>query len=605
MSPGAIAAMPCNPAVGGPGKGHLVREVDAMGGAIGAASDVAALQIRLLNTSKGPAVQALRAITDKDVYAAEMRRRLAGMSGLTLKYGHVVGLELGAGAQGFHTAILETGEALTGRAIVIATGVYMEAATVVGSEWRTGGPGDEPASRGLSGALRSLGFDVGRFKTGTSPRIDRRTVDFAELRPEPGLPVRLTFSHFWQPGGLGAAPSAAGEACWQTNTTEDTHRVIMANIHRSPLFSGEISGRGPRHCPSIEDKVVRFRDRPRHPVYLELERQGAEELYVLGMSTSLPADVQLAMLRTMPGLRRVEITTPGYAIEYDFVRPTQLYPTLEAKDREGLFFAGQVCGTSGYEEAASLGLIAGTNAARRAFGKQPVVWPRTESYAGVLADDLTTKGVTEPYRVMTARAEHRLHLRHTNADLRLTAWGARLGLVTPGQAQQVEARRKRIAELRSLLRKTTVRAGEETNALLRDIGSTPLRESTRASELLRRPEVSYAVLRGITAGLPELKFDDEHEVAADAKYGGYIRQQERQIARRRKLAGVSLPEATDYSKMAGLSALARSRLAQVRPLTLGQASRVEGVSPADLAVIEAYVHQRTGGHAPCPEGERQ
>ncbi len=589
MSPANIASMPCNPAIGGPGKGHLVREVDAMGGAIGAAADAAAVQIRLLNTSKGPAVQALRAITDKAVYAAAVRRRLEAQDGLAIRYGQVVRLAGEAG--GGYAVELDTGESLSGRAVVVATGVYMEAATVVGEQWREGGPGEEPSSRGLSAALSDLGLATGRFKTGTSPRVDRCSVDFAALRPEPGLAVRLGFSHFTAPRGAVGEGQVAGDACWQTHTTEATHAIVMANLHRSPLFCGEITGRGPRHCPSIEDKVMRFRDRPRHPVYLELERQGGRDLYVLGMSTSLPADVQLAMLRTMPGLERVDITTPGYAIEYDFIKPGQLFPTLETKREQGLFFAGQVCGTSGYEEAAALGLVAGTNAARRAAGKEPAVWPRAESYIGVLADDLTTKDVTEPYRVMTARAEHRLHLRHTNADLRLTAWACRLGLVPAECERHVAERRLRIASVRKVLKEATVRATEGVNAKLRSAGASELRSSSKAYSLLRRPEVSYQLLQEIIPELPTLTFDDQHEVGAEAKYGGYIRQQERQIAKHRRLAGTPLPASIDYLAMAGLSAVARSRLKEVRPLTLGQAARVEGVSPADLAVIEAYLHR--------------
>ncbi len=459
-----------------------------MGGAIGQVADASAMQVRLLNTSKGPAVQALRAITDKRIYAEELRLRLDRQSGLTLLLGQVVGLSLaGDGTMGTGTekgrpgnrfvVQLETGARFTGRTVVVATGVYMEAATVTGETWRSGGPGGEPSSRGLSAALHGLGLRTGRFKTGTSPRVDRNSVDLAALRPEPGLPARLTFSHVpagrahpptdrqAAAGGTGGADSAgratgcatgnsAIEVCWQTGTTEETHRIILANLHRSPLFSGEITGRGPRHCPSIEDKVVRFRDRPRHPVYLELERLGGDELYVLGMSTSLPAEVQSAMLRSMPGLQRAVITRPGYAIEYDFVQPVQLHPTLETKDLPGLFFAGQVCGTSGYEEAAALGLVAGTNAARRAAGAEPVVWPRAESYIGVLTDDLTTRGVTEPYRIMTARAEHRLHLRHTNADLRLTAWAGQLGLVSEEQAERAAARERRLGALRGLLKET-------------------------------------------------------------------------------------------------------------------------------------------------------
>ena len=602
----AVAAMPCNPAIGGPGKGHLVREIDALGGGMGLAADAAAMQVRLLNTSKGPAVQALRALTDKSRYQTAMRAWL-GLRGVEVLADEAVELLVATTDSGRRITGLRTagGRQLGARAVVLAAGVYLDASTFVGEEQRPGGPLGRPAAGALTASLRNLGLELSRFKTGTSPRIDGRTVDLARLAAEPGLPAPwLTFRHGWREGAWGDLAAALAEAgmepgpaigeavCWRTATTARTHQVIAAALGRSPLYTGTIAGPGPRHCPSIEDKVVRFPDRPRHPVYLERERAGEDLLYLLGMSTSLPADVQLAMVRSLPGLAAAEIVQPGYAIEYEIVLPGQLTAGLEVKSVAGLFAAGQLCGTSGYEEAAAQGLVAGTNAARRAAGQQPVIWDRGESYIGVLVDDLVTRGVTEPYRVMTARAEHRLHLRGTNADLRLTAWGAGLGLVDAADAAAVKARRRRLGRLRALLRDTPLPADDRTNEWLAGLGSSRLREGSRLDKLFRRPEVPYGALRERLPALPELTHDDAHEVEADAKYGGYIKQQERLLARQRKLGRITLPPELDYGALPGLSAAGRRRLATVRPASIAQAARVEGVTSADVAVL--IVHATRG-----------
>jgi len=589
MDQAAIADLPCNPAIGGPGKGHLVREIDAMGGAIGELADQAAMQVRLLNTGKGPAVQALRLLVDKDRYQRLMAAKLAAQPLLTVVVGEAASLALAGGRVG--GVRLRDGRVLSAGAVVLSAGVYLRSNISVGGEQRREGPRGRRASEDLAGDLLGAGVELGRFKTGTSPRVAINTVDLAALREEPGLTGVSGFSHWADRVSAGARRSVSA-VCWATYTNDQTHQVIRDNLHLSPLFGGHIQGTGPRHCPSIEDKVVRFPDRARHPVFLERESRDGRELYVLGMSTSLPAEIQLAMLHTLPGMTQAVVTRPGYAIEYDFVLPGQLYPTLELKKLPGLFVAGQIAGTSGYEEAAALGLVAGTNAARAAAGQPGVVWRREHSYIGVLIDDVTTRGVSEPYRVMTARAEHRLHLRAGNADLRLSPWAGELGLISAEQAAMVAGRRKRLFLVKRDLRSAKVTPGATTCAILTASGSAPLRAPSTAWSLLKRPEVRYTTLRSIVPGLPDLSAMDRAEVEADAKYGGYIRQQERMVREQGRQGSKRLPSDLDYGGLAGLSQVARRHLAQVRPLTIGQASRVEGVTTSDIAVILGFLRGR-------------
>lgn len=587
-----VASMPCNPAIGGPGKGHLVREIDAMGGAMGAIADGAALQARLLNTGKGPAVQALRLLTDKQAYSQNMYQRLLCEPRVDLVSGEAAGLLIDSDG-GVGGVTLSDGRTLRARAVVLATGVYLNSSIVVGSSRLPAGPDGARSTRLLPKALLGAGLRLGRFKTGTSPRVDRHSVDYRRVRPELGTASTMRFGHCYA-GDTAPLASAAGQepVCWVTHTNETTHAIIAGNLHRSPLFDGTIAGVGPRHCPSIEDKVHRFPHRDRHPVWLERESMSSDLLYVLGMSTSLPEDVQSAMVRSLPGLAGAEIVRPGYAIEYEYLLPGQLFPTMELKRVRGLFAAGQICGTSGYEEAAALGLIAGTNAARRALGEEPVVWHRSESYLGVLADDLTTRQVSEPYRMMTARAEHRLHLRHSNADLRLAPVAAELGLMDAAALRTVARRRKLLADTRTTLMLSRVMRSEALDRELVELGTTPLRQGVRAWSLLKRPSVRYEhMCAWVGQDLPQLSYDDRQELEAMAKYGGYIRQQESLLSRQRRMAARPVPAQLDYTEVPGLAHRAAAHLGEVRPLTLGQASRVEGVTSADLSVLAGYLRK--------------
>jgi len=592
MSERCVASMPCNPAIGGPGKGHLVREIDAMGGAMGVIADGAALQSRLLNTGKGPAVQALRLLTDKQVYSQSMRQKLRAEPRIEMVAGEAAALVMDRDGDAGGVTLAD-GRALGARAVVLATGVYLNSSVVSGSSRLRAGPDGARPAQLLPKALEEAGLRLGRFKTGTSPRVDRRSVDYGELRPEPGTSLPLQFGHRFA-GSSAPAATAPGEdpVCWATYTNETTHRIIAGNLHRSPLFDGTIDGAGPRHCPSIEDKVHRFPNRDRHPVWLERESMSSDLLYVLGLSTSLPVDVQSAMLRSLPGLSSAEIVRPGYAIEYDYLLSGQLFPTMEVKLLRGLFAAGQICGTSGYEEAAALGLIAGTNAARRALGQEPVVWHRSESYLGVLADDLATRSVSEPYRMMTARAEHRLHLRHSNADLRLASLAAELGMIDRARLAAVSGRQKLLADTKAALMLSRVMRSEDLNRELVALGTTPLRQGVRAWSLLKRPRIGYEhMCAWVGEGMPRLGHDDRQELEAMAKYGGYIRQQENLLSRQGRTAMRPVPAELDYTKVPGLAHRAAAHLGEVRPLTLGQASRVEGVTSADLSVLAGYLRE--------------
>lgn len=577
-----VAQMPCNPAVGGPAKGHLVREIDALGGEMALNTDRAAIQIRMLNTGKGPAVRALRAQTDKEVYRREMLRVLEREPLLLLRQARVERILVEGGV--VRGVVTETGAWFGCRALVVTTGTFLRSRIVVGDRVYAGAPGGQQPAVGLAESLRELGLELGRFKTGTSPRVARRSIDFSKMIPQHGDPEGQSFSFLTEHRVVEQEP------CWLTYTTEETHRIIRENLDRAPLFTGVIEGRGPRYCPSIETKVVQF-NRERHQVFIEPEGRDSAEMYIQGLSTSLPEDVQVAMVRSVPGLENAVITRIGYAIEYDYVNPRQLYPTLMVKSIPGLFLAGQINGTSGYEEAAAQGLVAGINAVLYLRGEEPLIIGRDEGYIGVLIDDLVTKGVEEPYRLLTARAEYRLLLRQDNADLRLTEKGRRVGLVSDERYSRYLRRREAIERELARLREVVV-PREVVAAVLAAKGSAGTVRSCPAAELLRRPEVGYRdlVAAGVVDG--EAPADVAAEVENQIKYEGYIRQQVAEVARFRKMEDKKLPPELDYDQIKGLSNEAREKLKAVRPLTLGQAARISGIGSGDIATLLIYLERQ-------------
>ena len=579
----SIAFMPCNPNIGGTSKGHLVRELDALGGEMGKNIDRTFIQSKMLNESKGPAVHSLRAQADKSEYSRSMRQVLENTEHLTICQTEVCELLIENGScTGVKTI---SGAVYHTKAVILCTGVYLNACCIYGEVKQYTGPNGLMAATHLTDSMLRNGIQVLRFKTGTPARVDKRTIDFSKMEEQPGDPVIIPFSFSTDRETV----QKEQVSCWLTYTNEKTHEIIRENIDRSPLYSGVIHGTGPRYCPSIEDKVVKFPEKIRHQVFIEPEGLYTNEMYLSGMSSSLPEDVQIAMYHTVPGLEHAHIVRNAYAIEYDCINPMQLKPSLEFKEISGLFSAGQANGSSGYEEAAAQGLIAGINAAMKLLGKEPLVLDRSEAYIGVLIDDLLTKETREPYRMMTSRAEYRLLLRQDNADLRLRKRGYEVGLVSEEEYRKVCEKEKTIAEQISRLEKTYVGVTGDTKKVLESYGSTPLTGGCSLAELIRRPELSYQKLKELDEKRPILPVDVEEQINIQIKYDGYIKRQQKQVEQFRKTEKRVIPEDLDYDQVQSLRLEARQKLKAFRPVNIGQASRIQGVSPADLSVLSVYI----------------
>ncbi|HFK6387104.1 TPA: tRNA uridine-5-carboxymethylaminomethyl(34) synthesis enzyme MnmG [Listeria monocytogenes] len=578
-----VAFMPCNPSVGGPAKGVVVREIDALGGEMGRNTDKTYIQMRMLNTGKGPAVRALRAQADKWDYQHEMKHTIEKEENITLRQGLVDRLVIEDGV--CKGVITNSGAIYYAKTVVITTGTFSRGEIIVGELRYSSGPNNQQPSVKLSEHLEELGFELRRFKTGTPPRVKSSTIDYSKTEEQPGDDHPRAFSFDTVEMLLDQLP------CWLTYTNETTHEIIQANLHRSPMFTATKKGTGARYCPSIEDKIVRFSDKPRHQIFLEPEGKNTEEVYVQGLSTSLPEEVQREMLRTIPGLENVEMMRVGYAIEYDAVMPDQLWPSLETKLVEGLFTAGQINGTSGYEEAAGQGLMAGINAARKVFEKEPVILGRDQAYIGVLIDDLVTKGTEEPYRLLTSRAEYRLLLRHDNADLRLTEIGHEIGLISDERYERFLAKQSAIEAEKGRLQKTRIKPTAEVQAMLKEIGSGELKDGILAADLLRRPEITYDKIAQIVSRETFVTDEIAEQVEIQIKYEGYIQKSNLQVEKMKRMEDKKIPENIDYDAISGLATEALEKLKKIEPLSIAQASRISGVNPADISILLVYIEQ--------------
>ncbi|WP_078543256.1 tRNA uridine-5-carboxymethylaminomethyl(34) synthesis enzyme MnmG [Litchfieldia alkalitelluris] len=578
-----VAFMPCNPSVGGPAKGIVVREIDALGGEMARNIDKTHIQMRMLNTGKGPAVRALRAQADKFSYQHEMKKTLENQENLTLLQGMVERLIVEDDV--CKGVVTQTGAIYEAKTVVITTGTFLRGEIILGELKYSSGPNNQQPSVKLSEHLEELGLDLVRFKTGTPPRVHSQSIDYSKTEIQPGDDVPRAFSYETTKYITDQLP------CWLTYTSQETHQIIDDNLHRSPMYSGMIKGTGPRYCPSIEDKVVRFNDKPRHQIFLEPEGRNTHEVYVQGLSTSLPEDVQHKILASIPGLEKVQLMRAGYAIEYDAIVPTQLWPTLETKKIKNLYTAGQINGTSGYEEAAGQGIMAGINAGRRSLDKKEVILSRSDAYIGVLIDDLVTKGTNEPYRLLTSRAEYRLLLRHDNADLRLTKIGHEIGLISDDRYERFLSKKEAIEQEKQRLSSINIKPTNNVQEIIRSVGGSELKDGIKAIDLLKRPEMVYSHINQMVPSEIAVDPDVAEQVEIQVKYEGYIEKSLQQVERLKKMENKKIPENIDYDAISGLASEARQKLKEVRPLSVAQASRISGVNPADVSILLVYIEQ--------------